>query len=230
MSSANGTDGVAETAGIAGVYSSLPDEFAGYFKGLVGQIEIGLPKQGSRVLLLSSSSAGEGTTEVTIGLGLTLALAMGRKTAVVDCNSQHPEMHIRFRTPEAGLGNYLAGEITLDRALANTVVPNMYVMPVGTHPFSLVGAAKDELESLIGELRNKFDYVLIDTAPVGTYPDCAVLCDKVDAVILIVKHGSTRREVARRTKEIVVRAGGRILGVVLNRRNYPIPEFIYKRL
>jgi len=101
---------------------------------------------------------------------------------------------------------------------------------VGKHMASLVGFGKEELETFINELRKKFDYVLMDAAPVGTYPDCAVLCDKVDAVILVVKHGGTRREVVKRTKDIVVRAGGRILGVVLNRRRYPIPDFLYRRL
>jgi Mrp family chromosome partitioning ATPase len=70
----------------------------------------------------------------------------------------------------------------------------------------------------------------MDAAPVGTYPECAVLCDKVDSVILVVKHGSTRREVVVRTREIITRAGGKILGVVLNRRRFPIPEFLYRRL
>jgi capsular exopolysaccharide synthesis family protein len=139
-------------------------------------------------------------------------------------------MHLKFGTQEMGLGEYLMGEIALDKALANTVVPNMHIMPVGKHMASLVGFGKEELETFINELRKKFDYVLMDAAPVGTYPDCAVLCDKVDAVILVVKHGGTRREVVKRTKDIVVRAGGKILGVVLNRRRYPIPDFLYRRL
>jgi capsular exopolysaccharide synthesis family protein len=230
MSAPNGTKVISEKAQTPGIVASLPDAFTGYFKGLIGQIEIALPRPGSRVLLLTSSSTGEGTTEVTIGLGLTLAMAMGRRTAVIDCNVHHPEMHLRFGTQETGLGEYLMGEIPLDRALANTVVPNVHIMPVGKHLASLVGFGREELESFVSELRKKFDYVLIDAAPVGTYPDCAVLCDKVDAVILVIKHGATRREVAKRTKDIVMRAGGKVLGVVLNRRRYPIPEFLYRRL
>lgn len=208
----------------------LPDDLLGYFKGLVGQIEIALPLPGCRVILLSSSVAGEGTTEVTVGLGLALAGTMGRKTAIVDCNVHHPEMHQRFGTPEVGLGEYLAHEVPLEKALANTVVPNMYVMPVGKRRASLVAFNKEDLNGLIADLRKKFDYVLMDAAPVGTYPECAVLCDKADSVILVVKHGSTRREVVMRTKETITRAGGRILGVVLNRRRFPIPEFLYRRL
>jgi capsular exopolysaccharide synthesis family protein len=201
-----------------------------YYRGLVGQIEIALPKAGCRVILLSSSMAGEGTTEVAVGLGLALAGTMGRKTAIVDCNLHHPEVHLRFGAPEVGLGEFLDGEVPLEKALANTVVPNLYVMPAGTRPVSLVGSSKGDLSGLVAELRKRFDFVLMDAAPVGTYPECAVLCDKVDSVILVVKHGSTRREVVVRTREIITRAGGKILGVVLNRRRFPIPEFLYRRL
>jgi capsular exopolysaccharide synthesis family protein len=206
------------------------DDIQGYFKSLVGQIEIGLPQPGCRVVLLSSSVAGEGTTEVAIGLGLVLAGSMGRKTVIVDCNLHHPDLHLRFGLPEIGLGEYLGREVPLEKALANTVVPNMYIMPVGKRLVSAMSFSKEDLSGLVAELRKRFEYVLIDAAPVGTYPEGAVLCDKVDSVILVVKHGSTRREVVVRTKETITRAGGRILGIVLNRRRFPIPEFLYKRL
>jgi capsular exopolysaccharide synthesis family protein len=230
MNSPDDTKAILEQTDTPNIGTPSPEEFLQYFKGLVGQIEISLPRHGCRVLLLSSSMPGEGTTEVTVGLGLTLATAMGRKTAIVDCNVHHPEMHVRFGTQEVGLGEYLTGEVPLERALANTVVPNVYIMSVGRHLASLVGFGKEELESFVASLRSKFDYVLIDAAPLGTYPDCAVLCDKVDAVVLVVRHGSTRREVVKRTRDIIVRTGGKILGVVLNRRRFPIPEFLYRRL
>jgi capsular exopolysaccharide synthesis family protein len=210
--------------------SLLPDDLMGYFRGLVGQIEIALPQPGCRVILLSSSVPGEGTTEIVVGLGLALAVAMGRRTVIVDCNLHHAEMHVRFGTPEVGLGDYLGREVPLEKALANTVVPNIHVMPVGRRTMSLAAFSKEDLNGLVAELRKRFDYVLIDAAPLGAYPECAVLCDKVDSVILVVKHGSTRREVVMRTRETVTRAGGRILGIVLNRRKFPIPEFLYKRL
>jgi protein-tyrosine kinase len=207
-----------------------PDQALDHYKTLVGQIEIALPQQGCRVIMLSGSAPGEGTTEITIGLGLALASAMGRKTAIIDSNLRHPDLHARFGTSEVGLGEYLNREVALDKALANTIVPNMYIMPAGRSLESLAAVSKEQITSFIADLREKFEYVLIDAAPVGTYPDWAVLCDKVDSVILVVKHGATRREVVKRTKDIITRAGGKILGVVLNRRRFPIPDFLYRRL
>ena len=78
-----------------------------YYRGLVGQIEIALPHRASRALLFTSSANREGTTEVVIGLGLTLAGAMGRSTAIIDCNVRNPGVHARFGIDHVGLDEYL---------------------------------------------------------------------------------------------------------------------------
>jgi len=201
-----------------------------YFRGLIGQIEIGLPHHSSRVLLLTSSMEGEGTTEVAMGVGLTLSGAMGRRTALIDCNVRHPDIHRRFGVEDIGLDEYLKGELGIDRTLLNTLVPNLYIMPLGSGLTSLGAVRKERLAEVIGEMRNRFEYVLLDSSPVGINPETTVLCDLVDAVVMVVRHGSTRREVVRRSKETIERAGGKILGVVLNKRKFPIPEFLYRRL
>jgi capsular exopolysaccharide synthesis family protein len=201
-----------------------------YYRGLVGQIEIAMPQLSSRVLLMSSSLTGEGTTEVVVGLGLTLAAALGRKTAVIDCNTRHPEIHTRFGVDDVGLDEHLKGSLPLEQALLNTTVPNLYVMPLGAGLTSLARIDRDDFQGMVARLREKFEYVLIDSAAVGVNPETSTLCDMVDAVVLVVKHGGTRREVVKRAKETIERSGGKILGVVLNKRKFPIPEFLYKRL
>jgi capsular exopolysaccharide synthesis family protein len=206
------------------------EETFSYFRGLLGQIEMALPRQSSRVLLFSSSLRGEGTTETVVGLGLTLAAAMGKKTAVIDCNAFHPDLHARFGTQKEGLSEYLQKEIPIEQALVNTIVPNLHIMPLGARAQTLGAYGEGELEELISVLRDKFDYVLFDSAPIGVHPEGLILCNKVDAVVLVVKHGKTRREVVRRTKEMIERAGGSMLGVVFNKRTFPIPSFLYRRL
>jgi len=201
-----------------------------YYRGLIGQIEIALPQHSSRVLLMSSSTRGEGTTEVVVGLALTLASAMGRKTAVIDCNTRNPDIHKRFGVPAVGLDEHLKGRLSLEQALLNTTVPNLYVMPLGAGLTSLASLDKGDFQALVAKLMEKFDYVLIDSPALGVNLEASMLCDMVDSMVLVVRHGCTRREVVRRTKDLVERAGGRILGVVLNKRKFPIPEFLYRRL
>jgi capsular exopolysaccharide synthesis family protein len=214
----------------ASLKSIMSEEAFSHFRGLLGQIEIALPRQSSRVLMFSSSLAGEGTTETVVGLGITLAVALGRKTALVDCNARHPNLHERFGAQKIGLNEYLHGEITIEQALVNTTVPNLHVMPLG-EDFETLGAyGRGDLEKLVSTLREKFEYVLLDSAPVGVNAESVAMCDKVDAVVLIVRHGKTRREVVMRTKEIIERSGGRLLGVVLSKRKFPIPDIVYRRL
>jgi capsular exopolysaccharide synthesis family protein len=157
-------------------------------------------------------------------------MSLGKKTAVVDCNAHHPDLHKRFGTQKLGLNEYLHDEIQIEQALVNTTVPNLHVMPLGERFDTLAAYGKGDLEKFIGALRERFDYVLVDSAPVGANPESVALCDKVDAVVLVVRHGKTRREVVVRTKEIIERAGGRLLGVVFNKRTFPIPDFVYRRL
>jgi capsular exopolysaccharide synthesis family protein len=201
-----------------------------YYQGLIGQIEIALSKQQSRVLMISSALDGEGTTEVVLGLGLTLSGGMGRPTAIVDCNTTNPDVHRRFGVDDVGLDEYLKGVLTLDQALLNTTVPNLHVMALGKGLTSLAAIKEEKFAAFISALRQRFDYVLMDSPAIGVNPEATLLCDKADAVVIVVKHGSTKREVARRTKELVERAGGRVLGVVLNKRKFPVPEFLYRRL
>ncbi len=218
----------AEEAGASG--GTVLDELKNYYTGLIGQVEIALPNMESRVLMLASSVYGEGTTDVAMGLGMTMAGELGRKTAIVDCNVHHPEVHLRFGLPDVGLGEYLTGRLSIEQALSNTVVPNLYIMPLGRGVVSLAAFGDERLEKLIAELRSNFDYVLIDAAPVGVYPECVIMCNKVDGIILVVRYGRTRREIVKRAKEIITRADGKVLGVVLNRRKFPIPEFLYRKV
>ena len=201
-----------------------------YYRGLIGQIEIALPRHSSRVMLFTSSVEKEGTTEVAMGLGLTLAGAMGRRTAIVDCNVRNPDIHQRFGVEDIGLDEHLKGEIGIEQALLNTLIPNLYVMPLGASLTSLATVDKERFSEFITTLRNRFEFVLLDAPPVGLNPETTVLCDMVDAVVMVVRHGSTRLEVVKRSKETIERAGGKILGVVLNKRRFPIPEFLYRRL
>jgi capsular exopolysaccharide synthesis family protein len=227
------TEGAGEVAGMdprSGTEQFISQKAYAYYKGLVGQIEIALPERTSRTLMLTGSWREEGTTVVTLGLGLTLAAAMGHKTAIIDANTMHPDMHRRFGTQNVGLGEYLSAGIPLEQALVNTTVPNLYVMPAGRGMATLAGFSKDRLAAFIENVKKDFEYVLVDSPPLGPSPESTVLCEKVDAVILVVRHGATRREVVGKTKEVIERAGGKLLGIVLNRRKFPVPEFLYRRL
>ena len=85
-------------------------------------------------------------------------------------------------------------------------------------------------DRFLKKVRESFDYIILDAPPVPRFPECRVLCTKADGVILVLEAGNVRRHVALRAKRTLEEAGARLLGVVLNRRKYYIPEWIYNRL
>ncbi len=85
-------------------------------------------------------------------------------------------------------------------------------------------------DGFLNKVRNSFDFVIFDCAPVPGFPDTQTLCSKVDGVILVITFDKTRRQVALRAKKELEDAGANILGVVINRRKYYIPDWIYRRL
>ncbi len=88
----------------------------------------------------------------------------------------------------------------------------------------------DRLRSRLSEMRKDFTVILIDAPPINTYADAALLGSMADGVVMILQANQTRREAAERAKEILDAAGVRVLGAVLNKRTFPIPDFLYRRL
>ena len=88
----------------------------------------------------------------------------------------------------------------------------------------------DRLRSRLSEMRKDFTVILIDAAPINTYADAALLGRMSDGLVMILQGNQTRREAAQRAKETLDAAGVPILGAVLNKRTFPIPGFLYRRL
>jgi Mrp family chromosome partitioning ATPase len=86
------------------------------------------------------------------------------------------------------------------------------------------------LRSRFAELRNEFDFVLVDTPAVDFYADAVLLGQLTDGIILVVDSNSTRRETALDVKKNFQAAQVPLLGAVLNKRMYPIPEAIYRKI
>jgi protein-tyrosine kinase len=174
-----------------------------------------------------------GTTTTAVSLGTMLAKEAGYKVLLVDANIRTPGLHSVFNSkPSAGICDIIADQNSSSKFDFKRVGPaELYFVPCG----NVSVASKRHFEaprfvSFLKLAREKFDFVIIDTAPIASYPDPQILCSKVDGVIMVITSGKTRRQVAQRVKKEIEDASGRILGVVINRRKYYIPEWIYKRL
>jgi capsular exopolysaccharide synthesis family protein len=116
----------------------------------------------------------------------------------------------------------------LDRCIAETGIPNVYVLPSGPippNPAELVGSR--QMSRLIEELHTHADVVLFDSPPVLACADALVLASQTDGVVFVVQSGSTRREEAKRALEMLRHADAKVLGGVLNKVHARSSEYYY---
>ncbi len=108
---------------------------------------------------------------------------------------------------------------------------NLYVIPCGgPHAEPLPVLQSNGFDLFLKRMRDSYDFVILDAPPIHGFAETRVLCPKVDGVILVIESGKTRRQVAFSAKKQLEKAGAKLLGVVVNKRKYYIPEFIYRRL
>jgi capsular exopolysaccharide synthesis family protein len=184
-----------------------------------------------KTLIFCGTAHGDGSTTTATNFATTLARDCKLKVLLVDANLRTPRLNDIFRVDRApGLSDYIGnGDSSVPMIRAGR--DNFYILPCGSHrsgPISLFEA--ERFDRFLKETREQFDYVILDAPPVPHFAESRVICPKVDGVILVVGSGKTRRQVALRAKKELEEAGGRVLGIVINRRKYPIPEWIYKRL
>lgn len=90
--------------------------------------------------------------------------------------------------------------------------------------------SSDRMRALLPELQREFDYVLIDAPPIVSGDDSVVLGRSAEGIVLVLRANASRRETARKAVQNLESANVRVLGAVLNRRTFPVPESIYRKL
>jgi capsular exopolysaccharide synthesis family protein len=185
-----------------------------------------------RLVVFCGVQTGDGSSWVCARASETLASEVKASVCLVDANLRTPVLHQHFGTdnllgladavhqsgPARGFAHQLNGG-------------NFWLMTCGsktTDPHSLL--ASDGLRSCLAELRAEFDYVMVDGPPVNLYADTALLGKLADGVVLVVQANSTHREAARKAMESLASANVAVLGVVLNKRTFPIPESLYRKI
>ena len=172
-----------------------------------------------KAVALTSFVAAEGKSTISFQLAASLAQA-GKRVLLLDADLRKSNLVNRFQVKMKveGLSHYLSGMANVNDLLYETDLPNMYIMFAGTYvpnAAELLGSAG--FGKLIAALKDVFDYVIVDSAPLGQVIDCAVIAPHLDGVLMVVDVTHNSYKMERRVKAQIERAGGRVLGVVLNR-------------
>lgn len=179
-------------------------------------------EQPLRSLLVTSAAPHEGKSTVAANLATAMAME-NRRVVVVDADLRRPTQHKLFKVkPSPGLTDVLNGTHAVNDAIHATENANISVIPAGTvppNPNELLGT--DALPRLLGELKNRFDLVLLDSPPMLAVSDAALVACQVDGVLVVLAQGETKRVHARDTVKLLGRARATVLGAVLNRIDGP---------
>jgi len=194
------------------------------FRGLYGQMRLNSPVPHPKIMLVTSTVPAEGKSLIVSNLAYTFA-AHGRRVLLVDCDFRRPTLNLHFSHPsKMGILRYLEDDSrTVQDPLAEPslgitrVRESLYFLPSG-------GSSRKPTEFfdhprfrfLMETLRNNFDLVLIDTPPVGVFPDSLLLCPISDEVVFVARFKKVWRNRANAFLDKLRTSGAVLAGVVMN--------------
>jgi receptor protein-tyrosine kinase len=169
-----------------------------------------------KVMMVASAVAGEGKSLTVTNLGLTLSESYRRNVLLIDGDLRRPSLHTVFQV--AGAPGLSEGLISRDETSLplHRMSPRLTLLPAGRPTSDPIGAlTSDRMRRLVEEAREVFDWVIIDTPPIGLLTDAALLSAMADGVVLVIKAESTPCDMVNRAIDAIGR--DRLMGVVLNR-------------
>lgn len=185
--------------------------------------QAGKPPQ---VVLLTSALPGEGKTVTTLNLGIALAQS-GRKVLVIDADLRRGRCHELLNVRNhRGLTNVLTGSLAVEESIQPTPVDGLSLLSVGSrppNPAELLGSSN--MRELLVQLRQHFDFILIDSPPVIAVSDAMELSVMCDGVLMVIRAQQTSIETARRSMHRLKAVQARVLGAVLNGVDMHSPDY-----
>ena len=143
-------------------------------------------------LLVTSSISGEGKSYVSVNLAISLSLT-GKKVALLELDLRKPKLSPVFQVAVSpGISNYLVNKASVDEIVKATPIDHLFLVSAGNippNPSELIG--KPEFEKLLLELKNRFDFLIIDSAPIAPVTDAQLIASFCDVSLFVVRHNYT---------------------------------------
>jgi Mrp family chromosome partitioning ATPase len=190
-----------------------------------------LPAGKSRVLLFIGAKEGEGTSTIVREFAGVAADLVGNSVLLLDADRHHPS-HDRYYNIQQTCCwlDVLKGARPPGDSFYRVGDSSLFVSPSCNSASFTPEVFDTRFEGLCQNFRAQFDLIVIDSSPLAVSPDGLAIASKVDGVVLVVEAEKTRWPTAKQLRDNISRVGGNILGVVLNKRRFYIPQSIYKYL
>jgi Mrp family chromosome partitioning ATPase len=185
-----------------------------------------------RTVLFASVNSGSGCTWISSRSAEILSSIVSEPVCLVDANFKTPSRRgVLGPTNQYGLADALRTQRPILEFVRQINTRNLWLLPAGTGIDATASSLSSEkMGTLLGELRREFGYVVIDGPPLGAYADGIGLGHLADGIVLVLEANTTRREVALQVTERLRSMNLNVLGAVLNKRTFPIPDSLYHRI
>jgi capsular exopolysaccharide synthesis family protein len=189
------------------------------YRGVRTQLYFSTRGQAHQVVQITSPNPGDGKSTLAANLAISIAQS-GKRVVLLDCDFRRPRVHRLFRLdrPEIGLASVMAGEADLAAATQPCpAVPNLSLMPCGprpANPAELLTSPK--FQEVLAELRDAYDFVVIDSPPVLAVSDPSAVAPRADGVLMVFRMTKSAGPAAERAREQLLAVGARLIGVVVN--------------
>ena len=181
-----------------------------------------------KTMLITSASPQEGKSTITMNMGIVFAHS-NEKTLIIDADMHRSRVANSFGVDNTiGLSSFLAGTSTLEASIKHTFIPNLFLLPSGPtppNPAELLTSTKSR--NLLEELKTKFDRIIIDSPPILTVTDAAILANMTDGVVYVIRGSFRNIEVILKSRQRLNEVKARVIGVILNNVNVKREDSYY---
>ncbi len=183
-------------------------------------------KEGNKSILISSTVGNEGKSTITANLSAILH-STAKNVIVIDLDLRKPKLHDYFGLPNSkGITDLLLGKLSVEETIKRTSIENLDIITVGTippNPGDLL--LSDRFKEILNSLKEKYEYVIIDSPPIGSVSDTVFLMNEVDLSLIVFRSGYSKRIFAQILDKKVNEYGIKNVGIVLN--GVDMKEFKY---
>ena len=204
-------------------------EIAEAYRALRTSILLSRTGKSAKILMVTSALPQEGKTTTSVNLAIVLAQHGSRVLLIEGDMRRSGISKILHLQSDIGLSTLLGNNSVAETAILSVAdVPNLSVLPAGPvalHPSEMLASAR--MRDLVRGLEPQFDHIIIDTPPVLSVTDAALLSALADSTLIVVRAGTTSRAALRRVHDVLSHVDARIMGVILNAADLNEPDMYY---
>lgn len=197
-------------------------------KTLLANIRFASVDRPVKSIVLTSSVPNEGKSTVAYNLAQAIA-SSGKRTLIVECDMRRRSLaDMVGARARYGIYAVLSGQVELDEALVATSHRNLFFLDSEPHipnPADILSSQR--FRKLVAQMESDFDYVVIDTPPVGTFVDAAIIAALADATALVVRERFVKRAELQNAYDQLKKADANVIGVIMNMCEAESSEYYY---